>query len=249
MLRNFLSCIFLLFIQLNAIFVYAQEPLSQSTFDNPLIIKVVTEDSYPIQYIEQGVILGPATDLVKAVLEEAKLEYSIEMLPWARAYQIALTQPNTLIYSLARTDQREKQFQWIGSVLRLNFYLVGMESLTLPSPVTLESLKKLKIGVIRDSATEQYLISQGFKNLYSVSKPSQSINMLKLGRIDLFPTNYSSFQLSCLHLKVDCQQIKPFYHLEELSTSLYFALSNQTDNEVVNKITSAYQRITQRSDY
>ncbi|MDO6445247.1 transporter substrate-binding domain-containing protein [Colwellia sp. 1_MG-2023] len=249
MLRNFLSCIFLLFIQLSAIFVFAQEPLSQSTFDNPLIIKVVTEDSYPIQYIEQGIILGPATDLVKAVLEEAKLEYSIEMLPWARAYKIALTQPNTLIYSLARTDQREKQFQWIGSVLRLNFYLVGMESLTLPSPVTLESLKKLKIGVIRDSATEQYLISQGFKNLYSVSKPSQSINMLKLGRIDLFPTNYSSFQLSCLHLKVDCQQIKPFYHLEELSTSLYFALSNQTDNEVVNKITSAYQRITQRSDY
>ena len=80
-----------------------------------------------------------------------------------------------------------------------------------------------------------------------MNKPSQSINMLKLGRIDLFPTNYSSFQFSCLYMKVDCQQIKPFYELKKLRASLFFALSNQTESAEVNKIKAAYQVVMDRS--
>ena len=244
-----MCCIVLFLIQITSFLSQAQEEnVNIISAGTPLHIKVVTEDAYPIQYEKNGEILGPSTELVKSVLDESNISYSIELLPWARAYNIALNQPNTMIYSLARTEQRESLFHWIGSVLRINYYLVGKESLKLSEPITLASLKKLKIGVIRGSATEQYLISQGFKNLYLVSKPSQSINMLKLGRIDLFPTNYSSFQLSCLHLKVDCQQIKPFYHLEQLSTSLYFALSKQTKNEIVDKITAAYRKVMQRDE-
>jgi polar amino acid transport system substrate-binding protein len=248
MIGNFLSCIFLFLIQLTAVSLYAREPLSQALTAKETTLLVVTEDSYPIQYLENGKVLGPATTLVKSVLEEAKIPYVIKVMPWARAYNIASTQPNTLIYSLARTAQREPLFQWVGSVLRLESFFVGMDSLNLPQPITLSSLKNLRIGVIRDSATEQYLIDQGFKNLYIVSKPSQSINMLKLGRIDLFPINYSSFQLACLHMKFNCKNIKPYYHLDKLSTSLYFALSKQTDNEVVDKITAAYQRVMLSSD-
>lgn len=243
MLRNFLSGIFLFLITFTSVDL-AAEALSDQT----LKIRVVTEDTFPIQYLENGKILGPSTELVKAVLDEANIPYTIEVLPWARAYNVALTQPNTMIYSLARTAQRETLFQWIGSVMRLNYYLVGMESLKLHQPITLDSLKKLRIGVIRDSATEQHLIALGFENLYLVSKPSQSINMLKLGRIDLFPTNYSSFQFSCLYMKVDCQQIKPLYHLDKLTASLFFALSNQTDSEVVEKIKAAYQVVMKRSE-
>jgi len=206
-------------------------------------IKVVTEDTFPIQYLENGKVLGPATDLVKAVLAEANINYTIEVLPWARAYNEALTKPNILIYSLARTTQREALFQWIGSLMDLDYYLVGLESLKLPEFVTLEYLQTLSIGVIRNSATEQHLMSLGFKNLYTVSKPSQSINMLKSKRIDLFPTNYASFQFSCLYLKENCLDIKPIYQLDQLSTSLYFALSNQTNPQLVNKIKTAYKVI------
>lgn len=241
-MRIFLSCIFLFLFSFTSVMSFAQADSTQT-----LKIKVVTEDTFPIQYLENGKILGPSTELVRSVLDEANIDYTIEVLPWARAYNIALNEPNTMIYSLARTEQREALFQWIGSVMRLNYYLVGMESLKISQPITLESLKKLRIGVIRDSATEQHLIALGFKNLYIVSKPSQSISMLKLGRIDLFPTNYSSFQFSCLHMKVDCQQIKPFYHLEKLTASLYFALSNQTDSFVVDKIKAAYKVVMERS--
>jgi polar amino acid transport system substrate-binding protein len=206
-------------------------------------IRVVTEDTFPIQFIQDGEVKGPATELVKSVLAEANILYTIDVLPWARAYNNVLTQPNTIIYSIARTKHRESLFQWIGSVMKLDYYLVGMDHLKLKQPITLGDLKKLRIGAIRDSATEQYLISLGFKNLYTVNKHSQSIKMLKLGRIDLFPTNYSSFQFSCLHLKVNCQKIKALYQLDQLTASLYFALSHQTNSELVDKVNAAYNKV------
>ena len=131
MILNFLSCIFLFLIVVTSTDLIAQESKDQA-----LKIRVLTEDTFPIQYLENGKILGPSTELVRSVLNEANIPYSIEILPWARAYNVALTQPNTMIYSLARTEQREDLFQWIGSVMRLNYYLVGMESLKLSQPIT-----------------------------------------------------------------------------------------------------------------
>ena len=61
-------------------------------------VRVVTESAFPLQYQEEGTIVGPATELLEALLKEAKVSYQIEMQPWARAYQSALTNKNTLIY-------------------------------------------------------------------------------------------------------------------------------------------------------
>ena len=206
-------------------------------------ISVVTEDAYPIQYEKEGKILGPSTDLVKAVLKEAEIEYAINMVPWARAYNLALNQENTLIYSIARTPQREALFQWVGRVMKLDYFLIGLDTLEIEPPITLDKLKALRVGVIRNSATHQHLVSLGFKNLYIVHAASQSINMLNLNRIDLFTSNYSSFQMACVHMRVDCHRIKKIYPLEKLSTSLFFAFSHNTPSQLVEKVRAAYQRV------
>lgn len=210
-------------------------------------IKVVTEDAYPVQYQYKNEVVGPAAQLVNLVLTEAGLEYEQRILPWARAYKEAQSQQNTLIYSIARTKEREGLFHWVGSIMDLDYYLMGLESLNLPKNFTFETLKKLRIGTIRNSATEQYLLANGFKNLSSVNLPEQNISMLKKGRIDLFPANIASFQLSCLHIKVNCEQIQPIFNLKQPSTALYMALSLQTDIAIVNKVQKAYQRVMRYS--
>jgi len=208
-----------------------------------VIIKVVTEDAYPLQYSFAGNIEGPATDLVRAVLKEAGLKYDIAIFPWARSYEQALTQENTLIYSLARTLEREKSFKWIGSIIKLEYHMVGLNDLELPNLVELHKLKKLKIGAIRSSVTHKYLLANGFTNIYLLSKTAQSIKLLKSGRIDLFPINYSSFQLYCLKSRMDCQQLSSKFKLENLSNSLYMAFSNATSDETVEKVRAAYQKV------
>ena len=83
---------------------------NENTDLNEIVINVVTENSFPYQYLENFSIEGPASRLVKRVLEEAGFEYSQTVLPWARAYKYAQTAPNTLIYSIARTPERENNF-------------------------------------------------------------------------------------------------------------------------------------------
>jgi polar amino acid transport system substrate-binding protein len=221
---------------------FLQESEAQESLDE-IVINVVTEDSYPYQYLDDARVKGPASALVKRVLEEAGFDYRQNVLPWARAYSYAQTKPNTLIYSIARTSERESKFKWVGHLTLLNYYLVGLSSLKLSPPVMLNSLKEMNIGTIRNSANHIYLTSQGFKYLHLLTSSEQIVKMLKLGRIDLFPTDYATFQLSCLHLMLDCREIVPIYRLEETSTSLYMAFSLQTDDRIVNKVRAAYQKV------
>lgn len=209
----------------------------------PITIQVVTEDTFPIQYLNNGEVAGPATDLLKEVLNKAGVQYTIKMQPWARAYKMAQDQPNVLIYSIARTPAREPLFKWVGGIIQMNYYLVGLGSAKKNSFESLTDIKHEPIGALRNSATHLYLLEQGFDNIYPVSHARQSINMLKKGRIKYFPTNYESFQLSCLGMKISCREIKPVFELKELRTSLYFAFSKKTDDELVEQVKKAYNEI------
>ena len=52
---------------------------------------------------------------MEKTLQAAQLrDYQIRLYPWARAYDMALKEPNVLIFLIARTSARETQFKWAG---------------------------------------------------------------------------------------------------------------------------------------
>ncbi len=63
-------------------------------------ISVVTESTYPYRYLENDKVVGITVNLVEAVLNRANLDYQISIYPWAKAYKIAKTTPNVLIFSM-----------------------------------------------------------------------------------------------------------------------------------------------------
>lgn len=214
--------------------------------DTNIKIRVVTEDTFPVQYYENGEISGPATKLVKQVLSEAGISYDIEVLPWARAYHLALTEPNVLIYSLAKTTARVDQFKWLGRIMALDYYLYGAVGATINLQTPLTELKQYKIGTVRDSAVDQYLKANGFKNLTVVVQGTQNFLLFEQNRIDLFPANKSSFQAVCLQHAFNCQALKPLHKLDISSIDLYMAFSQSTDHLLVEKVRLAYERIMRK---
>jgi polar amino acid transport system substrate-binding protein len=206
-------------------------------------INVVTEESYPLQYSFRGEITGPATILVKKVLIRAEIPFDIQVLPWARAYKTALHERNVLIYSIARTEQREPLFHWIGKVYQLHYALYGSKTLTLDPSLPLTALNQYRIGVVRNSAIHQYLVSHGVTNLALVSSGPQNLQKLLAGRVDIIPANVDSFKDSCLLLELDCQNITVLRPLPDAAKELYFALSKNTSQILVDKIKQAYQQI------
>jgi len=89
-------------------------------------LRVVTEDYPPYSYLEAGRVTGYSTAVVRAVLAEAGLEAEIQLIPWARAYDLALHDEQVLIYSIARTPAREHKFRWIGQVAPSEWFLYSL---------------------------------------------------------------------------------------------------------------------------
>src|ERR1035437_4785529 len=74
----------------------------------------VTEDT-SYSFLKEGKVIGSATAVVELRLKQACFSnYQISLYPWARAYDMALKEPNVLIFLIARTPAREQQFKWAG---------------------------------------------------------------------------------------------------------------------------------------
>ncbi|SEL31852.1 amino acid ABC transporter substrate-binding protein, PAAT family [Colwellia chukchiensis] len=206
-------------------------------------VTVVTENTFPIQYLKDGEVVGFATELVKAVLADAKLPYEIQVLPWARAYRTAINEPNVLIYSLAKTEKRRDKFKWVGEIMALEYYLYGAIDSNINQQTKLDDLKHYRIGVIRDSAVDQYLKSQDFQNLTTVVQGIQNFFLFQEQRIDLLPANKATFQASCRHKLLDCSALKPLYKLAMPATKLYMAFGASSEDSLVERVRASYQQV------
>lgn len=61
--------------------------------------------------------------IVQRALALSGLNATISVYPWARAMALAQNRPNTLLFSLARTQERESRFIWVGRLSQTQQFL------------------------------------------------------------------------------------------------------------------------------
>lgn len=231
----FIHCLLVCIFALSALSVKAKQLL------------VVTEDLPPFQMsTENGQISGAMVDITLLLLNEAQLDYRIQMYPWARAYDIALKQDNAIIFSILRSDSREKDFKWIGQIYTLKSYLAGLKSRNEIKIESLEDAKQYAVGTIRDDLAESYLKSKGFvedKNLYVSAKYTRLWQMLYNGRTDLAFTNSTVWPYEIKNTGLDPNDIIVHYEIPDVSTKLYIAANKNIDSKVLAKLKHALTRI------
>lgn len=214
-------------------------------------IMVVTENNPPYQEIINGQVGGVCTEIVKAVLEEANIDYDIRVFPWVRAYNMALEDKNVLIYSIARSQKREALFHWIGAIIPFSVYLYKLKE---PGPQidSLEEAKKYRVGVIREGFRHHFFLKKGFiegQNLHPVNDFIQNIWKIQAGRIDLLPFDELGFQAKAEFNNVDINNFEKIYKIEEMSTHLYLAFSKQTSPKLVEKLRKALENVQKSNRY
>ncbi len=224
---------------------------TQTVRADDLFLQVYTEFNMPNNYRETdtGPVVGYATDLVREVLDKTGINYTIEIVPWVRAMQAIDSSANVMVYSMARTIDREDKYHWIGKTLPLDFYLYGLKD-RLPSlPLTLDEAINSKIGVVRADVVELYLRSLGFTDLVNVRDSSLSLKMLERGRIDLFPYTNLEAGLFARRNGFDENKLIGVIKLEEISNDLYMATSKNIDEAILNKLQEAYQEVVMSGRY
>jgi polar amino acid transport system substrate-binding protein len=206
-------------------------------------IKVVTEEAY-YSYIENGKVVGMATEVVEKTFQRAEIhDYKISLYPWARAYNIALTEPNVLIYLIVRTEEREPLFKWVGEVMRERYYFYKLRDRADLMPKDLKAASKLSIGVMRDDVRHQYLKKQGFSRLVISAQPRENLTKLFNHQVDLIPLTEQEVQGNCDEAKLDCTKMEKALAINEIDTALYMAFSAKTPDATVDRARLAFQEL------
>ena len=77
---------------------------------NALKLRVVTENLYPYNYMDKGVVKGMSTEIVKKVLDNAGIDYEITVYPGPEHTILHFQEPNVLIYTIIRIPTPGKTF-------------------------------------------------------------------------------------------------------------------------------------------
>ncbi len=215
-------------------------------------ITVLTREFYPLSFRDEadsGPAQGVATELVKAVLDEAGLSYQIRSLPWSRALQRHANAPNVLIYPIARTAERESRFHWVGAIVPLQISLYRLKSDTGINPTSIEEATAFRVGTLRGGMVREYLDRNGFSNLIEINSINQHLSMVDRDRYDLFPFVDYALDGVAMRENIDPGKFERVLSLPDLSPVLSISLSGQTDPELARRISDAYIAVQKSGRY
>ena len=210
-------------------------------------LTIVTESFPPLNYEENGKLTGYSTEVVQALLATAEVTGTIQLMPWARAYQTALNQPNTMLYSTTRLPERENLFEWIGPISPRLIYIYKLRSRPEVDIRSLADTTHYKVGLVREmAATKQYLQAINGNDANIDFAPTVDSNMKKflLGRVDLIISQDWSAAYLLKSLGHSPDEIENVLLLDD-SNAFWLALNKQTDPLLLQKLHKAFDKLQQ----
>lgn len=219
----------------NQLMPYAISPIQQ--------LSMITEQSPPGGYLDaNGKVTGATVDLVRILGERLNENISIDVLPWARALEMAKKQSNIGLFETIRSTQRESWFQWVGPLKIYQISLYGRSNTT-HHKITPEELPgRLVACANRGSDYVNQIESLGFKqgiNLVLTVNEDNCAHLMLQGKVDLAPYNENSILEFSKTLGLDTEVI-PVLPLGEVR--LYLAFSKDVAGQRVLKWQQALEK-------
>jgi len=214
-------------------------------------VTLMAEENAPFNFTAGGVATGIAVDLIVAALKDAGYAVSpseIQVVPWARAYDAARNQPGTMLFSMARTQERESLFSWVGPIYKAQIGLVAARgrNIRVSSPADLQAYT---IATVRDGAPEQLLVKAGVpeQSLDRGNGIEANLKKLLAGRVDMVAFNIPAVIYNLSRMGADPADFTVVYVLRELD--LYYAFHTSTDPVLLKAVQASLDRIRASGGY
>ncbi|MDD5724276.1 MAG: transporter substrate-binding domain-containing protein [Syntrophales bacterium] len=196
-------------------------------------VQMLTEEYPPVSFMKEGTVTGFVTDIVREIITRQGIPDHIRLTTWDEAYNVALSNPNVVLFSAERTEKRENLFQWVGPVGKNSaiFYAKKGSGIRINS---LEEAKKLSaIATTTDWFTEQDLKDKGFTNLVSSPLPITSVKQLMMGEVQLSIFTDITIPEIVKNAGYGMDDLEPVFTVS--NTYFYIAVSRGTPVEMVKK--------------
>jgi len=210
-------------------------------------VSFFTEEYAPFNYRDGKVIKGATVEQVEKVMADIGVDYTLELVPWARAYGMAQTTPMTCVFATAHNGLRDPLFKWIEPLLVDRNILIKAKNSKVAAD-DLEDAKKYLVGTWREDYTETTLKEKGFPKLDVASDFNATLRKLLGGRIDMMPISELYFDklkqeqplemvtvLSTQPMGVACQKDFPEDLRRRMQTALDKLIADGTQRQIFKK--------------
>ena len=183
-------------------------------------------------------INGIAVDIVREMFKRANVTYSLTLrFPWERVYKLALENPGTGPFVLARLPDRERLFKWVGPIGPDDWIMLAKADSKI-SLETLEDARKYRIGAYKGDAIAETLAKQGLKPIV-VLRDQDNAKKLVSGQIDLWATGDPAGRY--LARQDGVNGLKTVLRFN--SAELYLALNKDVPQATVAKLQAALDQM------
>jgi polar amino acid transport system substrate-binding protein len=200
----------------------------------PVRLRLLTETSPPTSMRAGREVTGSGTEKVREIMARTGTSYTVELLPWLRAFTLAQRHPDTCLFSTSRTPERESLFKWVGPTDEAEWVLLGRADRNFRLR-TLDDARELRIGTYNGDARDDYLRARGFR---VDPAPVDAINprKLMLDRIDLWA---ASLKRGTTLLKRNSwgENIVPVLTFNRVG--MYLACNPAVPSELIDKMNAA----------
>ncbi|KPF45527.1 substrate-binding periplasmic protein [Rhizobium sp. G187] len=145
-----------------------------------------TEDYPPYNFRVGEEIKGAGYAQLLLMMKDVGIDYSIEMMPWARAIALAQSEPMHCVFTAAHIPERDKLFKWVEPIdVGRNFMVAAKNSGV--KVKSIDDSKSYIVGTQRNDYTQTILEKEGFAKIDLATDLKLTLKKLTSGRIDLMP--------------------------------------------------------------
>lgn len=215
MLQQWLiKCLLLLILVLGSGRLYASDLI------------IYTEDWPPISYKNGDKPDGMAVEIVQELQRRLNHRSMIQVVPWNRAYKALLDEANVMIFTVGRSDEREKLMTLVGPVAISRTVLYTRKGNANRLLALKDDIKQIAVGAYRGSIFADAAIRKGFQTLDTAATPQVVAKMLMMGRFDLWSEGSVVVSSVLKEIGHSINDVEPVMVLESLE--LYLAFSAKT---------------------
>lgn len=189
-------------------------------------LQIFTEDWPPISFGNGTKAEGMAVEVVQAMQAHLGNTQPVQVVPWARGYKALLEEPNTLLFTVGRSEEREKLMVLLGPIAISTTSLYTRKGNAARLQSMGEDIQKLKVGAYRSSIFADTARKKGFQNIEQAPTPQIIANMLLARRFDLWVEGSLVVSSVLKEIGRSADEVEKVKVLDSLE--LYLAFSTQT---------------------
>ena len=195
-------------------------------------LSIFCEDDKPMEFVgPDHKLTGFGVEVVQEIQRRVGNKDDIKMTLWALGLRELDSRPNTVLFAMARTVERDPKYLWVGPIAERDygFYLKA------DSPLKVGNLEEAKsvraIGVYHGDVRDQFLSNLGFKNLDRADQNISNFKKLMLDRVVLYAGSSADIKSQAESAGFTIADVKLAFNF--LKAQLFITFSKGSDPAIV----------------